>query len=385
MLGSNDDYGSYHVLGNLTFAFNGLSNYSNYKRTLDLPTGVHTTEFHSEGASIKVTSLCSYPDQVCLWSMSSDSTIPSFHVNLENLLVADELVGVDCGHDRHVRLRGLTQQGPPEGMRYEAVARLTDDSTAVGLCKDGRLDVMPHQGKGRITIVVGAGTNFDQTKGNAENNYSFKGVDPGRDVGSIVSRAARQSTKDILDRHKEDFSALEGKFTLNLPDHLGSADKETATLIANLRADGADDPFLDGLIFDYSRYLLISSSRANSLPANLQGRWNEDIVANWSSDYHANINLQMNYWPADQTGLHETQGALWDYMRLNWVPRGTETARLLYNSSGWVTHNEMNIFGHTAMKDGPGWANCMLTALYHSLLTYVGHGLVKGPVGWLTK
>ena len=135
-----------------------------------------------------------------------------------------------------------------------------------------------------------------------------------------------------------DFSALTNKFTLYLPDTLGSEERETAEIISELQATGPSDPFLDGLLFDYSRYLLISSSRDNSLPANLQGRWTEDIKPSWSSDYHANINLQMNYWPADQTGLTETQGALWDYMRYNWVPRGTETARLLYNASGWVTH-----------------------------------------------
>ena len=66
----------------------------------------------------------------------------------------------------------------------------------------------------------------------------------------------------------------------------------------------------------------------------------------------------MNYWGADQTGLGKTQDALWNYMELNWVPRGSETARLLYNASGWVVHNEVNIFGHTAMKSDPSWANC---------------------------
>jgi alpha-L-fucosidase 2 len=104
--------------------------------------------------------------------------------------------------------------------------------------------------------------------------------------------------------------------------------------------------------------MLITSSRDNSLPANLQGRWAEQLSPAWSADYHANINLQMNYWAADQTGLTKTQPALWNYMQDTWVPRGTETARLLYNASGWVTHSEMNIFGHTAMKDDATWADC---------------------------
>ena len=178
-------------------------------------------------------------------------------------------------------------------------------------------------------------------------------------MNKVTSAAASKSYERLLRAHLRDYQALESAFSLNLPDPNGSADKETADLISAYTADrSTGDPFVEALLFDYSRHLLISSSRPGSLPANLQGRWTEELNPAWSADYHANINLQMNYWAADQTGLGSTQDALWDYMELNWVPRGSETARLLYDADGWVVHNEMNIFGFTAMKEGASWANC---------------------------
>ena len=363
LLGSNNNYGTYQVLGNLTVDFDGFTQYTNYRRSLDLSTGVHTTSFESGGYKVNTTAFCSYPDQVCVWSVSSTGTLPPLNVYLQNLLVAQNLVNVTCEDNRQVRLKGATQLGPPEGLKYEAAVRVSDNtiSSTTTSCSDGKLKVRSAGGAGTITVVVGAGSNFDQTKGNSAAAYSFKGVEATTEVNKVVSEAAKKSFQVLLDRHIRDFSAIEGRFVLSLPDPLGSKDEETSSLISQLSATGPNDPFLDALLFDYSRYLLISSSRDNSLPANLQGKWAEDLNPSWSSDYHANINLQMNYWAADQTGLTETQGALWNYMRLNWVPRGTETARLLYNATGWVVHNEMNIFGHTAMKNSAGWANCKFT------------------------
>ena len=118
------------------------------------------------------------------------------------------------------------------------------------------------------------------------------------------------------------------------------------------------DPYVESLLFDYARHLFISSSRDDSLPPNLQGIWTDEAQSAWSGDYHANINLQMNHWFADQVGLGHLQEALFTYITNTWVPRGTETARLLYNAPGWVTHDEMNIFGHTGMKNTASWANC---------------------------
>ncbi|GJC78151.1 alpha-fucosidase A [Colletotrichum liriopes] len=356
LLGSGQSYGGNRVLANLTVAIDGVANYTSYKRTLDLATGIHTTNFAANGATYEITQLCSYPDQVCVYHIASDAALPSIKLGYENQLVANDTFDVSCAED-NVRFTGVTQLGPPEGMKFDSIAKIEKGAAATDCTCAGALKIAPASDQKTLTIVISGETNYDQKKGNPENDYSFKGGDPGPGVEKLASAAAAKPFAEILAAHVADYRSLEGAFQLNLPDPLASADKETATLISEYVYTDAGDPFLEALLFDYSRHLLIASSRANSLPANLQGRWTEQLWPAWSADYHANINLQMNYWAADQTGLGETQGALWDYMEDTWVPRGTETARLLYNASGWVVHNEMNIFGHTAMKEGASWAN----------------------------
>ncbi|RYP93568.1 hypothetical protein DL770_000310 [Monosporascus sp. CRB-9-2] len=356
LTGPNDNYGSYRALGNLTVRLDGITDYSDYKRTLDLKTGVHSTTFHSGGARFINSFFCSYPDQVCVYSISSNTTLPRVSIQIENLLVEEDLLDLTCGRD-YARLAGYTQAGPPLGMKYDAIAKIRSGFKSTSCSDTGVLTINPTKHQKSLFIVVGAGTDFDQTKGNAKHGYSFRGADPGPEIERVTAAAVSKTYQALLKDHIEDYSALEGAFELNLPDPEGSAETETSTLIAEYSTDGPGNPYLEALLFDYSRHLLISSSRENSLPANLQGRWAEGLYAAWSGDYHANINLQMNYWVGDQTGLSRTQDALWNYMELNWVPRGSETARLLYNASGWVVHNEMNIFGHTAMKSDASWAN----------------------------
>ncbi|KAH0429370.1 hypothetical protein CcaCcLH18_08492 [Colletotrichum camelliae] len=356
LLGVGDDYGSNRVLANLTVNIEGVSDYSDYRRTLDLKTGVHTTKFAANGTVFEISHFCSYPDQVCVYHIASEGALPVVEVGYENQVVEQDTFNVSCGDD-HVRFAGVTQLGPPEGMKFDSIARI-DKGAAVTNCTSANfLAATPEKDQKTLTIIIGAETNYDQKNGNAESNYSFKGEDPGPIVEKTTSDAVSKPFDTILKGHIADYQKLESVFELNLPDTQGSEEKETGQLISDYVYTDGGDPYVEALLFDYSRYLLITSSRANSLPANLQGRWTEQLWPAWSADYHANINIQMNYWAADQTGLGETQTALWDYMEDTWVPRGTETARLLYNASGWVVHNEMNTFGHTAMKEGSSWAN----------------------------
>lgn len=343
-------------MGNISIAIDHGTSYKNYKRTLDLSRGVYETSYTVDNAKFTTNTYCSYPAQVCVFTVASSSSLPKTMVKFENLLVDASLNKISCS-DGFAKLSGTTQAGPPDGMKYEARAKV-GDGAKTSCSSDGTLTITPAKGSKSLTVVFGANTNYDQKKGNAQNNYSFKGQDPGPGVEAATSKAAKTNSKDLLSKHVSDYTALFSAFTLNLPDPNGSAKKDTASVISQYSVNGKGDPFVEALLFDYSRYMLITSSRDNSLPANLQGRWAEQLSPAWSADYHANINIQMNYWAADQTGLTKTQPALWNYMQDTWVPRGIETAKLLYNASGWVTHSEMNIFGHTAMKDDATWANC---------------------------
>ncbi|KAI0407420.1 Six-hairpin glycosidase-like protein [Xylaria palmicola] len=356
LLGTGEYYGSNRVLGNITISISGFESYKDYKRSLDLKTGVHTTEFTSGKAKFTTSLFCSYPDQVCIYHIESRSALPTITIGFENLLTSQDLIATTYERNS-VQLTGYTHTRPSQGMKYSAVATVLDKSASIRCLDGSHLAIQSSKSQKSQTLVFAADTDYDQKKGSKESGYSFRGRDPSPIITKIASKAASKQYKNLLSAHVKDYQALEKAFSLELPDTKRSSEVETAVLLSNYDWKGAGDPFLESLLFDYSRHLLISSSRDNSLPANLQGRWTERMESAWGADYHANINIQMNYWGAEQTGLGATEGALWDYMQDTWVPRGTETAKLLYDAEGWVVHNEMNIFGHTAMKEGALWAN----------------------------
>lgn len=377
LLGDDRFYGSYRVLGNLSVTIpdllNGNSSVKGYKRSLDLARGMHTTKFSAGEDKIETNAFCSFPDQVCVYTIQSSGVLPALEVRLENGLVEPELQNITCvdgtsgNETSHVRMKGLTQLGPPEGMRYEAMARVVSGSGVEISCINGTntLYVRPDSRTMSVAIVIGARTSYDSKKGVAEFGFSYRGDDPGPFVKATTSAAAAKSLQMLHQLHIDDFVSLTGRFSLSLPDSLGSIDLPTSDVIANYRTNiTTGDPFLESLLFDYANYLFISASRPGSLPPNLQGRWSEGLEAAWSADYHANINLQMNHWTPDQTGLTDLQSPLWDYIYDNWIPRGQETAELLYGAPGWVVHNEMNIFGHTGMKSGTSWANYAAAAAW---------------------
>jgi len=280
---------------------------------------------------------------------------------MENVQSNSSLVSTSCARSQ-ISLDGITQAGI--GMTYKSTARLVGKGVR-SHCSSGGLEI-PSAGHRELTLVVAAGTNYDEAHGTQAYNFSFRGADPGPYVQSAATAASRKSAEELMSAHVTDYTALAGAFTLDLPDTQNSSNVETADLIAQYAANNTGgDPFLESLVFDYGRYLFISSSRDNSLPPNLQGKWAQYLSNAWGADYHSNINLQMNHWPVDQTGLGGLQGALWDYMTETWAPRGSETAKLLYDAPGWVVHDEVNIFGYSGMKTGDEyWADYPASAAW---------------------
>ena len=363
------DYGSYQVMANLSVAIGGIDSVTDYRRGLSLETGVHTTTFTSGGAAYTISAYCSYPDDVCVYDVSSSHTLPAIDVSLEQLQENASLISTSCSNGQ-VTLTGTTLVdagfSTDLGMKYDVRAKIVGQGTT-STCKDKTLHVAASDSH-QMTLVLAAGTNYNESAGDAEHDYSFRGADPGPYVQSSVDSAAAKTSSELLSAHAEDYGALASAFTLSLPDAAGSAATQTSELIAqynNPNGTSSGNPYLESVMFDYGRHLFICSGRDNALPPNLQGKWATTLTNAWSADYHANINLQMNYWPVDQTGLGGLQQGLWDYMTKTWAPRGSETAKLLYDARGWVTHNEMNIFGHTAMKQGDDiWADYPASAAW---------------------
>lgn len=311
---------------------------------------------------------CSYPDSVCVYELSSTQALPGIHISFDNTQSNTSLVNSACSTaTRTASFVGMTQADI--GMLYRAEARVIGKGTSLSCALDV-LTINPSSNQSSIALVIAAGTNYAETKGNAAANYTFKGPDPGDYIATTAAQAAAKGAKALLSAHIADYSALASRFELNLPDTAGSAGKPIAELVAAYSGTEniTSDPYYESLQFDYGRHLFISSSRDNSLPPNLQGKWAQGLTNSWGADYHANINLQMNHWGVDQTGLGDLQAALWKYMAETWAPRGAETAKLLYDAPGWVTHNEMNTFGFTGMKDSEDyWANYPAAAAWMML------------------
>ncbi|KAG9585344.1 glycoside hydrolase family 95 protein, partial [Aureobasidium melanogenum] len=385
LMGGNNNYGSFAVLGNLSISIGNISNFTAYNRSLDLVTGVHTTTFEVGESKYTSQTYCSFPDNVCVYELTSSGSLPSIHVSFENQQSNASLVDSVCSTStRTASLLGITQADI--GMLYRAEARVIGKSSSLS-CSSGVLTIIPSPKQRSLALVVAAGTNYADTEGTAASDYSFKGTDPKDYVATVAASAAAKGPKVLLRRHIADYSALASRFTLDLPDTAGSAGKPTAELIATYQgtANITSDPYYESLQFDYGRHLFISSSRQNSLPPNLQGKWAYGLENAWGADYHANINLQMNHWGVDQTGLGELQEALWRYMIDTWVPRGTQTADLLYDAPGWVTHDEMNIFGHTGMKTGDEyWANYPASAAWMMLHVF-DHFSYSQNIDWLRE
>ncbi|PYI19655.1 glycoside hydrolase family 95 protein-like protein [Aspergillus violaceofuscus CBS 115571] len=354
LYGDFPDYGSYQVLGNLTIDLGDMGAVSNYRRSLDLESGVYLDQFKTGNVDITREAFCSFPDQVCVYRLASNRSLPAITFGLENQL-SSPTPNVTC-QGNSISLYGVT--APTIGMIYNARATVVvpGAKSSSNYCSPNNATVNVPKGHREVLLIFAAGTDYDASKGNAAAGFSFRGEDPYRQVLQTATSAAKKSYSALKSAHLKDFQALSGTFELSLPDPNNSSSKPTTELINSYTLPG--DPFVENLLFDYGRYLFISSSRPGSLPPNLQGLWTESYSPAWSGDYHANINLQMAHWAVEQTGLGDLTEPLWRYITETWMPRGAETAELLYGaSSGWVTHDEMNTFGHTAMKNDAQWAN----------------------------
>jgi alpha-L-fucosidase 2 len=193
-----------------------------------------------------------------------------------------------------------------------------------------------------ITFILGAGTSYlpDHTMG-------WRGPDPEAEVNRRVDAAAAKTYQTLLQEHVRDFRALFGRVSLDL----GVVTPEVTGMTTDRRleryARGNPDPGLEALLFQYGRYLLISSSRAGGLPANLQGVWNRSNNPPWTCDHHADINIEMNYWPADVAALPECFRPLSDWMLAS-LPIWTESTSEHFHIPGWTLR------GHNGIQGGFG-------------------------------
>lgn len=339
---------SYQTLGNLVLNFNLPDSASQYQRVLDMETGIETTTFSMVGMRITKKLLISAVDDVMQLEISSSKKHTlNFLVNLERerdasiyfpddqtILMDGQIVDIPAPEAYDDNPGGSGPGG--EHMRFAARVEVSQTGGSTTAHPTG----IQVSNATKVVIRLTAATDFDIQTLNFNRN-----IHPIEITEELMATASQKSPRNLREAHQKEHSSLFNQVQLDLgpttAPGLSTFDRLNRVIA------GANDPLLDAQYYQFGRYLLMSSSRApGRLPANLQGIWNNLMWAPWEADYHQNINLQMNYWPALSGNLEECFQSL-DNFLLPTYEMGKRTAKELYGSDGWVSHTATSLFGRT--------------------------------------
>ncbi|MFF2847700.1 glycoside hydrolase N-terminal domain-containing protein [Streptomyces sp. NPDC058001] len=335
---SRAGYGAHQTFGDLHLDVPGAptTTPASYRRGLDLADAVADVTYTDVGVTHAREFFASNPDGVIVGRLGSDRP-GTVGLTLRYTSPRADFTATAAG-DR-ITVRGTLADN---GLRFEAQIRVRHQGGTL-TSGNGTLTVT---GADHAWFVLAAATSY------ADTYPAYRGDDPHAAVTRTVDAAAARTYASLRERHVADHRALFGRVALDIRQTV-PADVSTDQLLARYTGGpSTDDRALEALFFQYGRYLLIASSRPGSLPANLQGVWNNSPSPPWSADYHVNINLQMNYWLAEAANLPETTAPYDRFVEALRAP-GRRTAQEMFGARGWVVHNETNPYGFTGVHD---WA-----------------------------
>ncbi len=316
---------SYQTLGDLLLEFAPGGTVEDYRRQLDLDTGIARTEYRVAGVHYTREVFVSHPDQAIVLRIAGDKPgSVSFTARLERPADAQ----VESVAPNQVRLHGQAAEG---GVMFECLL----EARAEGGQAESSGGAWTVRNADAVTLLLTAGTNYRL-------HYP--------DFRTAAVRRAAIPPK-AYDRLRQDHVAGHRRLFRRVELDLGGPDRSPVPTDERLAAmqQGGDDPQLLGIYFQYGRYLLLSSSRPGTLPANLQGIWADGLTPPWQADYHVNINIQMNYWQAEVCNLSECADPLFDFVDMLREP-GSRTAQVSYGCHGWVAHYTTDLWGRTALE-----------------------------------
>lgn len=314
--------------------FDGTSEYDNttYERWLDLETAVAGVRFNVNETIYEREVFVSTPDDVLVHHFRTTGPDKlSFQMRVHR-----PEDGGNEASDQDWNENGVTYMTGATGGVDPIVF-----TTALAVNTDGNVKTL-----GEFIVVENAteATAFFTASTSYRHNNTRMAVD------STMQLARSRPYTELRKRHIGDYAPLYNASILEL----NGSDAEASNLPTderiNATREGSIDPGLTALSYNYGRYLLISSSRNGTLPANLQGIWNKEFAPQWGSKYTVNINLQMNYWPAEVTSLSDLHAPLFDLLEIM-RKDGTHTANEMYNTTGWMSHHNTDLWGDTAPVD----------------------------------
>lgn len=330
-------FGSYQVFGDLTLDGLPSAGASEYRRSLNIADALAAVQYTSAGVGYSREYFASYPGGVIAGRLSADQPGKlGFTAKLTTATNRSRTATATAG--RITMAGALTDNR----MKYESQLQVINHGGTRTDNADGSVTVA---GADSVELFLAAGTDY------AFEYPTYRGADPHAGVTSRVDAAVAKGYQSVRAEHLTDYRNLHSRMKLDLNQEMPAIPTDD---LLKAYSDGSASAgakrALEALYFQFGRYLLISSSRAGSLPANLQGVWNNSTSPPWSADYHVNINLQMNYWPAQVTNLAETTEPLFDYVDAMVAP-GQVSAQQIFGARGWTVGNETNPFGFTGLHN----------------------------------
>lgn len=325
----------YQTIGSLIIEAPGHEKAKNYYRDLDLERAVATTRYQVDGVNFQREVFASFPDRVIIVRFTTDKPGElNFKVSYDSPLQSTVR---KQGKKLVLRGKGGDHEGVKGVIEVETQSQVIVEGGKVSLT-DKYISV---EHATTATLYIAAATNF-------VNYHNVKGNES-KKASALLAGAMKKEYSEALKAHTDYYQSQFNRVSLSLGgENTKTARQETVKRIAGFSQ--GNDPALAALMFQYGRYLLISSSQPGGQPANLQGIWNHQLNAPWDGKYTININTEMNYWPAEVTNLSETHEPLFDLVQ-DLSVTGRETARTMYGCNGWVAHHNTDIWRVTGPVD----------------------------------
>ena len=362
LLGTPPRFRSYQTFGDLFLKFDSIGLYSNYKRELCLNSGISKTTFTIDGVKFTREVFTSAPDNIIVVHISANkpgkiSTRISMKREKDATIIAKSNYLLMQGQIIDKTTKDEGEGG--ENMKFAA--------KLIVLNKGGEItpgqSTLSVKDADELTLLLTAATDYNVDILNFD-----RSINPLNICNEIIAKAERKAYDEIKSSHIKNHSDIFNRVTFDLGGNELDSIPTDERLLAMKK--GSEDPGLITLYYQYGRYLLMGSSRSpGKLPANLQGVWNNHIKAPWNSDYHTNINLQMNYWPAEICNLHETAIPLTNLIN-SWRVPGRVSAKKMYDCSGWMMHHATDIFGYTSPVADMRWGMSPLSGVWMTFPLY---------------
>ncbi|MEA1878215.1 MAG: glycoside hydrolase family 95 protein [Bacteroidota bacterium] len=343
LLGTPPGIRSHQTFGDMFLKYHWEDEVRNYTRNLTLNSGLARTSYDVGENHIVQEVFASAPDDILVIRIAADE---AFDIDLQ--MAREKDARIEYFAEGKMLMSGQIID-PEQAMRGPAGAHMKFAAQAMVESKGGSVDKtaswLSYKSVNELTIYLTAATNYDINK----LNFS-ESIDPIYECETILGDIEGKSFTQIKKQHIADHSEIFDRVSFDLGDD--SFDNLPTNERLSLIKEGDIDRGLVTTYFQFGRYLLMGSSRLPGvLPANLQGLWNEHLNAPWNADFHTNINLQMNYWPAEVCNLSETSLVLTGFMEKLIVPASV-TARIMYGTNGWTFHHLTDPFGRTGVADG---------------------------------